>query len=110
MLSHAIIKRVFAALADRFERSAEGCNRPIASWCYEPVAKRWSLHPFPLNPNSCLAPLSPYVRKAGQNGIAGLSRDTESGMLVVERLKDGERQRIEIPLLAVALEMVWADG
>jgi hypothetical protein len=53
--------------------------------------------------------ISPIV-KAGQNGIAGLSRDTESGMLVVERLKDGERQRIEIPLLAVALEMVWADG
>lgn len=52
--------------------------------------------------------ISPII-KAGQNGITGLSRDTESGMLIVERTKDGERQRIEIPLLAVALEMV-ADG
>jgi hypothetical protein len=56
MLSHAIIERVFAALADRFQRLAEGCNRPIASWCFEPVAERWSLHPFSINPNSCLVP------------------------------------------------------
>jgi hypothetical protein len=48
--------------------------------------------------------------RPGANSITGLSRDTESGMLIVERLKDGERQRIEIPLLAVALEMVWVDG
>src|SRR5215212_5709234 len=34
----------------------QGCNRPIVSRCYEPVAEHWSLHPFSINPNSCLAP------------------------------------------------------
>jgi hypothetical protein len=46
MLKHAIIQPVLAAQADRCQRSVEGCNRPIASRCFEPVAERWSLHPF----------------------------------------------------------------
>ena len=56
MLSRAIIEQVFAALADRFRRTAEGMQEADCVLGYEPVAERWSLHPFSINPNSCLAP------------------------------------------------------
>ena len=56
MLKHAIITLCLQLWQIVLQRSAKGCNRPIASWRYEPVAERWSLHPFSLNPNSCSAP------------------------------------------------------
>src|SRR6185369_1687035 len=60
------IDRVFCRSGRSLLAISRGCNRPIVSWCHEPVAERWSLHPFSINPNSCLAPQSPNSARPGK--------------------------------------------
>ena len=66
MLRHVNIDRVFCRSGRSLLAISRGCNRPIVSWCHEPVAERWSLHPFSINPNSCLAPQSPNSARPGK--------------------------------------------
>jgi hypothetical protein len=66
MLRHVIIDRVFCSSGRSLLAISRGCNRPMASWRHEPVAERWSLHPFSINPNSCLAPQSPNSARPGK--------------------------------------------